>query len=398
MWAKSGGGEIMDSENFRNEVMKLTEIGIALTSMQNLDELLEMIVREARSFTKADAGSLYLREGDQLRFAVSQNDTLRQQLGPEGERALFSSFTVPISKESIAGYVAATKKNLNIDDVYHISTEAPFSFNPDFDDRNNYRTRSMLTVPMLDRYDDVRGVLQLINAQRANQAVPFRQDQEDLVRSLASQAAVAVNNARLTAELKEIHLDTIYRLSVAAEFKDKDTASHIRRMSHYSAALARVIGWSESQVEQILYAAPMHDVGKIGIPDSILLKPGKLTDEEFKVMEGHTEIGAKILKGSDSDIIQMSEIVAITHHEKWNGKGYPKGLKETEIPQSGRIVAVADVFDALSSRRVYKGAMGLEEAFGIIKKDAGTHFDPECVEAFGTILDEASDIHERYQD
>lgn len=388
----------MDGERFRNEVMKLTEIGIALTSMQNLDELLEMIVREARAFTNADAGSLYLREGDQLRFAVSQNDTLRQHLGPEGERALFSPFSVPISKQSIAGYVAATKKNLNIHDVYDISTESPFSFNPDFDDRNNYRTRSMLTVPMLDRNDDVRGVLQLINAQRANQAVAFEQDQEDLVRSLASQATVAVNNARLTAELKKIHLDTIYRLSVAAEFKDKDTASHIRRMSYYSAALARVLGWSESRVEQLLYAAPMHDVGKIGIPDAILLKPGKLTEDEFKVMEGHTKIGAKILSGSDSELLQISEMVAITHHEKWNGKGYPKGLKKSEIPQAGRIVAVADVFDALSSRRVYKGAMGLEEAFEIINKDAGTHFDPECVEAFGTILDEAREIHDHYQE
>jgi putative two-component system response regulator len=388
----------MDGERFRDEVLKLTQIGIALTSVQNLDELLEMIVKEARGFTKADAGSLYLREGDQLRFAVSQNDTLCKRLGLEGERALFSSFTVSISKRSIAGYVAATKENLNIPDVNTIGDQAPYSFNRDFDDRNDYRTRSILTVPMLDRDEEVRGVLQLINAQKKGEVVPFERDQEDLVRSLASQAAVAVNNARLTAELKKVHLDTIYRLSVAAEYKDKDTAAHIRRMSHYSAALARQMGWEEALVERLLYAAPMHDVGKIGIPDAILLKPGKLTPEEFKVMEEHTEIGSRILSGSESEVLQMSELVALTHHEKWSGKGYPRGLKEQDIPQVGRIVAVADVFDALSSKRVYKGAMSLEEAFGIIKGDSGTHFDPECVEAFGDILDETREIYERYRE
>ena len=388
----------MIEQRFRDEVLKLTRIGIALTSMQNLDELLEMIVAEARGFTGADAGSLYLREGDNLRFAVSQNETLLHRLGPEKERALFSSFTVPISTDSIAGYAAATKKNVNIADVYQLGDQTLYSFNPDFDRRNDYHTQSILTVPMLDRHEVVHGVLQLINARRNGQVVPFERDQEDLVRSLASQAAVAVNNARLTAELKKVHLDTIYRLSIAAEFKDKDTASHIMRMSHYSAALARALGWDAERVELLLYSSPMHDVGKIGIPDAVLLKPGKLTPEEFKIIQSHTDIGARILSGSDSELLKLSELVAWTHHEKWNGKGYPRGIGESDIPIEGRIVAVADVFDALSSKRVYKDAMSQEEAYGIISKDSGTHFDPECVEAFGEMLDEARKIRERYQD
>ncbi len=388
----------MIEQRFRDEVLKLTRIGIALTSMQNLDELLEMIVAEARGFTGADAGSLYLRAGDNLRFAVSQNETLLQRLGAEKERALFSSFEVPISTDSIAGYAAATKKNVNIADVYQLGDQTPYSFNPDFDRRNDYRTQSILTVPMLDRREVVHGVLQLINASRDGRVVPFETDQEDLVRSLASQAAVAVNNARLTAELKKVHLDTIYRLSVAAEFKDKDTASHIMRMSHYSAALARVLGWDAERVELLLYSSPMHDVGKIGIPDAVLLKPGKLTPEEFKIIQSHTEIGARILGGSDSELLKLSELVALTHHEKWNGKGYPRKLGGTDIPIEGRVVAVADVFDALSSRRVYKGAMSQEEAYDIIRKDSGTHFDPECVEAFGEMLDEAREIRKHYQD
>jgi len=388
----------MDTERFREELLKLHRIGIALSSMHDLNKLLEMIVREARHFTSADAGSLYLREGDQLRFAVSQNDTLSQRLGPEGERALFSSFTLPISEDSIAGYVASTKKNLNISDVYTIGDEAPYDFNPDFDQRNDYRTKSVLAVPMLDHREDVLGVLQLINATQAGQSVDFDRDKEDLVRSLASQAAVAVNNARLTAEIKQVHLDTILRLSVAAEYKDKDTAAHIRRMSHYSAALARKLGWDDDQVELLLYAAPMHDVGKIGIPDAVLLKPGKLNAEEWKIMQEHTTIGGRIMADSDSPLLKFSETVAITHHEKWNGSGYPNGLKGEEIPQVGRIVAVADVFDALSSRRVYKGALALEESLGIIQSDAGTHFDPECAGAFAEIMDEVKEIHEQYQD
>jgi response regulator RpfG family c-di-GMP phosphodiesterase len=388
----------MDAERFREELLKLHRIGIALTSMQDLNKLLEMIVREARHFTSADAGSLYLREGDELRFAVSQNDTLNKRLGPEGERALFSSFTLPISEDSIAGYVASTKKNLNIPDVYAIGDEGPYDFNQDFDQRNDYRTKSMLVVPMLDHREEVLGVLQLINATSGDQSVDFDSNKEDLVRSLASQAAVAVNNARLTAEIKEVHLDTILRLSVAAEYKDKDTAAHIRRMSHYSAALARKLGWEDDRVELLLYAAPMHDVGKIGIPDSVLLKPGKLNADEWKIMQEHTTIGARIMADSDSPLLKFSETVAMTHHEKWDGSGYPTGMKGEDIPQVGRIVAVADVFDALSSRRVYKGALALEESLGIIQSDAGTHFDPECAAAFAEIMDEVKEIHEKYQD
>jgi len=388
----------MDIRGFKEEILKLTQIGIALSSIHDLDELLGMIVREARHFTGADAGSLYLREGDSLRFAVSQCDTLSERLGSAGEKALFSSFTLPISEESIAGYVATTRLNLNIEDAYSIRPEAPYGFNRDFDERNNYRTRSILTVPMLDHRDRVLGVLQLINATVGSQVVAFEPEREDLVRSMASQAAVAVSNARLTAEIKKVHLDTILRLSVAAEYKDKDTAQHIQRVSRYASALARRLGWSADQVELVLYSAPMHDVGKIGIADAILLKPGRLTDEERAAMQRHTVIGGRILAGSDSPILQMSEVVAMSHHEKWDGSGYPDGIASRDIPQVGRIVAVADVFDALSSKRVYKGAMGVEETMGILHKDAGSHFDPECVEAFSQILDEVLAIRQQFAD
>jgi HD-GYP domain-containing protein (c-di-GMP phosphodiesterase class II) len=389
---------LKELEEFRAQVLKLTQVGIALTAVHDLDELLEMIVREARAFTAADAGSVYLREGEFLRFAVSQNETLSRRLGPDGENALFSPFTLPITKHSIAGYVAVTRQNLNIPDAYAIPREAPYGFNTSFDERNDYRTRSILTVPMLDHRGRVLGALQLINATRAGQVVPFEAEREDLVRSLASQAAVAVHNARLTAEIKQIHLDTIYRLAMAAEYKDRDTAQHIRRVSNYSAALARRLGWKPTDVELMLYASPMHDVGKIGIADAILLKPGRLTPEEREAMQQHTTIGARILTGSESPVLQMSELVAASHHEKWDGSGYPRGLAGKAIPQAGRIVAVADVFDALISKRVYKGALGVEETVGILMTDAGTHFDPEVVEAFVADIDKMNEIRERYRD
>ena len=188
--------------------------------------------------------------------------------------------------------------------------------------------------------------------------------------------------------IKYNSLDTIHRLSKAAEYKDENTADHLFRMSNYSCAIARAMGVNPDTVESILYASPMHDIGKIGIPDSILLKPGQLTSEEWEIMKQHPVIGGKILEGSDKKIIRLGEIIALTHHEKWDGTGYPKGLKGDEIPKTGRIVAIADVFDALTSRRPYKEAFSNKKAFEIINQSRGTHFDPQVVDAFFSIKDE----------
>ena len=193
-------------------------------------------------------------------------------------------------------------------------------------------------------------------------------------------------------ELKESYLDTIKRLVLAAEYKDEDTGDHIIRMSGYCALLARRSGLPDDQVEVVLYAAPMHDVGKIGIPDSILLKPGRLTEEEFEVIKTHTGIGAKILAGSKSEILQMAHLIALTHHEKWDGSGYPRGISGEKIPLVGRIVALADVFDALTSRRPYKEPFPIERAVGNIKEGRAKHFDPALVDLFLESLDEIIEI------
>ena len=188
-------------------------------------------------------------------------------------------------------------------------------------------------------------------------------------------------------KLKGSYLDTIHRLVLAAEYKDEDTGDHIIRMGRYSAYLAEKLGFPDKEVQNILYAAPMHDVGKIGIPDSILMKPGKLTKEEFEIIKTHTLIGGKLLKNSKSDILQLAEQIALSHHEKWNGTGYPKGLAGEEIPMIGRIVSIADVFDALTSKRPYKEPFPVEKAVDIIKNESGQHFDPEVVRVFLESID-----------
>ncbi len=198
--------------------------------------------------------------------------------------------------------------------------------------------------------------------------------------------------------VKQISLETIYRLTRAAEYKDEDTGAHIQRMSHYSAVIARQMGMDEKTVEMILYATPMHDIGKIGIPDRILLKPAKLDPDEWQVMKQHTTMGAKILEGSDIDVIKLGERVALSHHEKWDGSGYPNGLSGTDIPLEGRIVAIADVFDALSSKRPYKKAFPLEKSCAIIKEGRKTHFDPEVVDAFFASLDLILEVKNKFKD
>ncbi len=380
------------------KLKRLNRIGIALSSTRDLDQLLGMIVTEARAFIGCDAGSLYLRDAEQLHFVVSQNDTIRKRLGEKAEKALFRPFSVAINRESIAGYVATTGENINLADAYEIPAEAGYSLDRDFDKRNNYRTQSMLVVPMKDHGGSVVGVLQLINALDEQGAVRcFSTEDEELVLSLASQAAVAVSNARLTKELKEAHYDTIFRLAVAAEYRDEDTAAHIHRVSEYSRVLARAIGLESEQQELVYYASPMHDVGKLGVPDAVLLKPGRLDPEERKVMEQHPLIGARILSGSHSRVLQAAEQIALSHQEKWDGSGYPNHLKGEDIPLFGRIVAVADVFDALTTKRPYKEPMGIADAMGILQKDAGSHFDPAFPQAFTGIIDEVIEIYSKYQ-
>ena len=184
-----------------------------------------------------------------------------------------------------------------------------------------------------------------------------------------------------TWELEEAQIEILERLALAAEYRDDDTGAHTQRVGRLSAMLGRALGMSDVDVELIRRAAPLHDVGKIGIPDAILLKPGPLTDEEYEVMKTHTVIGARILSGNTSPHLQLAEEIALTHHERWNGTGYA-GLGGEDIPLPGRIVAVVDVFDALTHDRPYKEAAPVPLALEEIRRQSGRHFDPPIAAAF----------------
>jgi len=202
-------------------------------------------------------------------------------------------------------------------------------------------------------------------------------------------------------QIREGYIDTIIRLTTVAEYKDEETAAHIRRVGHYCQQMAKHLGWSEEDQETILYASPMHDIGKVGIPLEILLKSAKLTAEEFALVKTHTLIGADILHDSKSKYLQMAEMIALTHHERWDGTGYPRGLKKEEIPMAGRIMNIVDQYDALRGRRPYKSSLDHEVAVKIIVEGDGRtspeHFDPNLRKAFVELVPVFKDIFERLE-
>lgn len=201
-----------------------------------------------------------------------------------------------------------------------------------------------------------------------------------------------------TAELHHTRLEIIKRLGRAGEFRDNETGMHVIRVAHYCRLLGQAVRMNEEDVELLFNAAPMHDIGKIGVRDNVLLKPGKLDDDELKLMRQHVPFGGEIIGDHPDGLLSMAKLIALTHHEKWDGTGYHRGLKGEQIPLVGRITAVSDVFDALTSVRPYKKAWSVEEAVALLKREAGTSFDPELVEQFVAILPQIVAIREKYSD
>jgi len=366
-------------------LQNLLEVGRKLYALHDPHEMLDTILTHARVLTGAEGGSLFLLQEDRLEFVAVQND--RIDTSNIAENLLGRE--MPASMESLAGFVALTSQIMNIPDTYHLPAETPFAINREFDLSTGYKTRNLLALPLNCPDGTCIGVMQLINHIGLDgQPDAFGDPGETGVLSLASSAAITVHNAILQEQLRQAHLNTIYRLSVVAEYRDGDTGEHIRRVSRTGELIARALGMNPNVVEVMRHASHMHDVGKVAIPDAILLKSGHLTPEQRISMQKHTSIGAEILSESDDDVIAMGRDIALNHHERWDGKGYPSELKGRDIPLAARIIGVADVFDAIVSRRCYKSACTLDVALGIIDKDKGHHFDPEVAEAFLTVLEE----------
>ncbi len=355
--------------------------------------------------TMADAGTVFLAEKGDLVFAYTHNDTLFPV--DAAYKYAYSNVRLPISPQSIVGYAAGTHSIVNIPDAYTLPPDVPYGFNRSFDDTTGYRTHSMLTVPFFDRNGTLLGVIQLINSldPRRRTPKPFTEKDGKAVRLLAREAARILETSALVR-------DGIYRLLRAASIHDPmETGPHAERVGAMAAEIYQ--RWAEKQrVEtdharfvksELRLAAMLHDIGKVGISDLVLKKPGKLTDEEFAVMRGHTALGAALLAGDGKDISGLAREISLHHHQKWNGCGYAGADNDTrlageDIPLGARITAIADVFDALVSPRCYKEPWTFEAACDLLRREAGSHFDPLLVGCFLEIQDTVRLVYARYPD
>ncbi len=246
-------------------------------------------------------------------------------------------------------------------------------------------------------------VISVSNALRRRKLELENRSHTDSLEQMVRTRTIALQQAlewleRSEKELRLSREETIQRLAIAAEFRDRSTAKHIQRMSRYCELLARKVGLNDEQCELIRTASPMHDIGKIGTPDHVLLKPGKFTPEEFSVISQHAEIGYRILSGSDAELLKVAAVIAWTHHERFDGTGYPRGLKGEHIPLEGRIAAIADSFDALTTQRVYKPAFSLDHAVDLMRKHRAQHFDPELLDTFFNSMEDILRIQKDYPD
>ncbi len=394
-------------------VRDILEVLEELNHLKDVETILDKVLFEARRMTGADAGSIFLREGeDKLSFSYVHNDTLFEEHGVN--KAVYESFTVPIDKCSIVGYAFLSGKILNIPDAYALDKGLPYAFNHTYDEETGYTTRSILTVPLKTLRGEKVGVMQLLNAKDPSGNIRAFDDSDlGYAPLFANHASVAIERGIMTREL-------ILRMMKMAEMRDpSETGSHVQRVAAYSAEIYHhmMLGRGMDHLERkrtkdlVRLAAMLHDVGKVGIPDAILKKPGRLTDDEFETMRWHTVYGGALFAHSTSELDEMCREIAVGHHERYDGRGYPGALdrdltkvdKLNQAPRSGediplpaRICALADVYDALTSQRCYKDAWPEDKALDLLRNERGKQFDPDVVDAFLDIYDVILAIKGKY--
>jgi len=380
----------MQGRDIQALISGLGTITPAAPRTRDLTVRLQSIVRSAAQSFGAQMAVLCLCDGDHLGVAA-------RWATDEGQIGLEELCRVP--ECSLIAHARDTGVPVSIADVRQIGDGAPYSSGAAVTRVARGDAMSVLAQPIRGEADEVLGVLELVDARDPQGApIPFPPMALTLLPAFSDQAASAILNARLTERLREAQFDTVFRLSVAAEFRDMDTALHIQRMSRYSGVIARHLGLGDAAIELVHLASPMHDVGKLAIPDSVLLKAGPLTADEWQIMRMHPAIGAQIIGVSDSLLLRTAHQVALAHHEKIDGSGYPLEARGEAIPLLARIAALGDAFDAITSPRRYKPARSLEEGLCVVTRDAGAHFDPECVAALSRGFDEALEIHSTFSD
>ena len=415
--------ERMQLNRRRMNLKALFEIDSELIQIQDMDILLERILFEARRVLHADAGSIYVKEiveedgkkADKLVVKYSQNDTSQKEL-PSGQKLIYSVFSVPITDKTISGYCAITQQLVNVPDCYNLPEDVSYTHGKNYDLISGYRTTSMLCVPLKTAEGNLLGVIQIINAKdRKGKSIPFSSNDEFIITHYAVNATMALQKAQI------IRIMILRMIKMAEQRDPKETGAHVNRVGGYAGEIydrwASHHGVPEEKKarykDNLKIASMLHDAGKIAIPDVILKKPAKFTPEEYQVMQNHTIHGAALFGDPQSPMDILSQEIAFTHHENWDGTGYPGwvdpltgavlktgpdgkalGKKGDEIPLAGRIVSLADVFDALCSRRVYKEPWSEENVLIEIKNMSGTKFDPEIVEIFFEILPNIKQIQQ----
>lgn len=416
----------MNDEVRSQKLQQISNLRDKLAQIKDVDILLENILSAAREIVNADAGSIYEynESENKLKIRYSQNDTQQRRLAP-GEKLPYVSFSNVATTHSISGYSTLYKKTVNIPDVYNMDEYIdkdkkelrPYNFDSSNDENTNYHTKSMLTLPLIMTNGKVLGILQIINSQdEAGNVIPFTEEAEFYVSYFASSVVQIYEYAYLTKQLVE-------RLVKMANYRDpRETGIHVERVSCFSLeiydryAANKHIPEAERNKfrDNLKLAAKCHDVGKVAVADKVLKKQGLLDDDERAIMRGHICIGAQIFTPAESDLDRMAFEVALHHHDRWDGgfKGFPKNfdymeyvpetkmpinneqeLVGAEIPLSARIVALADVYDALRHRRVYKDAWPLDYTLKEIQKESGKQFDPDVVEAFFQVIDRIEAIN-----
>jgi putative nucleotidyltransferase with HDIG domain len=407
----------------QKKFQQILDVSLEFSQAKDVDLLLEKILGAAKKLANAEAGSIYIADEHFLRYHHTQNQVLQKGLTP-GEQVIYQSAPESVAPGSLPEYVARTGEIVNIPDLQQLSEDAPYFLENAHSEGTHYQTKALIAFPLKHPLGKALGVLLLINPRNeAGKITPIADDDMPFVRLFATHAANAIERAQTTrARIMGI-------LQILTTLRDtEETISHFNRVGAYAAEIYEV--WAQkkgvpqvgidAKKDTLRMAAMLHDIGKLAIPNLIRSKPGKLTSEEYETIKQHTIKGAQLLmKYGQSEIEKAAAQIALTHHENWDGSGYPGhvdletgqvlsghvnaqgkplGKKGEEIPVFGRVTAVADVYDALMSSRVYRKAWKEADVLKELKKRAGTKFDPEMIEAFFGRLETIHAIAKRYPD
>ena len=361
-----------------SEILELVFIYLAeVSSLKDYDDVLGVLANMGRALTSADRCTIWIVSDDKKTIwtKVAQG---------------IDAIEIPIDSGIVGDSITSGEREL-IDDVYEDSR-----FNRDIDQKTGYTTKSMMVIPMYDYEENIIGAFQVINHKGENQKFELRDlERLTLASTYAGETLVSV---KLATEIEETQKEVVFTMGSIGESRSKETGNHVKRVADYSKVLALAYGFDESEAELLQQASPMHDIGKIAIPDAILKKPGRFDENEREIMNTHAELGYHMIKNSQRPLLKAAAIVAYQHHEKWDGTGYPNQLSGEDIHIYGRITALADVFDALGSDRVYKKAWSDEKIFKLLKEERGKHFDPKLIDLFFENLESIKEVRENFKD